>query len=278
MNKTTQQDFEKAREITPDIHSAKFDIERLESEKSLLEKSVEVSDNAFADACRKLLKSTERIKALEAERDELQNGLSVRNDEVTGLLGMNFELKTENSLLKTENERLKAEKDKVWDELMEYQKEVRRLKMADGKGCVCAAYSSSECGCDADWTPQIVYDLRSENKKLKEMLDWFFSRPYQVVDGVIDMQVGEMHLMNKPYQQYKKDFYSPTTSKTLEIQRAKDKVIYCVEENFAGINLPSQNSIDEKYYYLVARIKDVRDKWVALKALDALTEEEEGKA
>jgi hypothetical protein len=28
------------------------------------------------------------------------------------------------------------------------------------------AYSRSECACDADWTPQEVYDLRVENKKL----------------------------------------------------------------------------------------------------------------
>ena len=39
--------------------------------------------------------------------------------------------------------------------------------MADGKGCKCAAYSESECGCDADWTPQEVYDLRAEIERLR---------------------------------------------------------------------------------------------------------------
>jgi hypothetical protein len=39
--------------------------------------------------------------------------------------------------------------------------------MADGKGCKCAAHSESECGCDADWTPQEVYDLRSEAELLR---------------------------------------------------------------------------------------------------------------
>ena len=35
--------------------------------------------------------------------------------------------------------------------------------MADGKGCKCAAYSSSDCGCpDVDWTPQEVYDLQAK--------------------------------------------------------------------------------------------------------------------
>ena len=27
------------------------------------------------------------------------------------------------------------------------------------------AYSSSECACDADWTPQEVYDLRELNRR-----------------------------------------------------------------------------------------------------------------
>lgn len=42
--------------------------------------------------------------------------------------------------------------------------------MADGKGCKCGAYDQSECGCDADWTPQEVYDLRAENAQLKEAI------------------------------------------------------------------------------------------------------------
>ena len=42
--------------------------------------------------------------------------------------------------------------------------------MADGKGCKCAAYSENECACDADWTPQEVYDLRAENERLKKAI------------------------------------------------------------------------------------------------------------
>jgi hypothetical protein len=54
--------------------------------------------------------------------------------------------------------------------------------MADGKGCKCAAYSESECGCDADWTPQEVYDLRAEVARLRlndaerEAVEWAVSR------------------------------------------------------------------------------------------------------
>jgi len=43
--------------------------------------------------------------------------------------------------------------------------------MADGKGCKCAAHSESECGCDADWTPQEVYDLRSDVEMLRIRAD-----------------------------------------------------------------------------------------------------------
>ena len=42
--------------------------------------------------------------------------------------------------------------------------------MADGKGCKCAAYSESECACDADWTPQEVYDLRAANAAVYGLL------------------------------------------------------------------------------------------------------------
>ena len=58
--------------------------------------------------------------------------------------------------------------------------------MADGKGCKCAAYDQSECGCDADWTPQEVYDLRAELKNIKLLVRRFFdavaSVPFRAVD------------------------------------------------------------------------------------------------
>ncbi|NDD52357.1 hypothetical protein EBZ39_00495 [bacterium] len=42
--------------------------------------------------------------------------------------------------------------------------------MADGKECKCHAHSEAECGCDADWTPQEVYDLRESNARLLGLL------------------------------------------------------------------------------------------------------------
>lgn len=50
--------------------------------------------------------------------------------------------------------------------------------MADGKGCKCAAYDESECGCDADWTPQELVDARAEIARLRltdaerEAVEW----------------------------------------------------------------------------------------------------------
>jgi len=59
--------------------------------------------------------------------------------------------------------------------------------MADGKGCKCAAYSESECACDADWTPQEVYDLRAENARLKEAI-----RRIAEQDATLSVQGGNV--------------------------------------------------------------------------------------
>jgi len=43
-------------------------------------------------------------------------------------------------------------------------------RVGDGVGCKCEARSEAECGCDADWTPQEIYDLRAENERLREAI------------------------------------------------------------------------------------------------------------
>ena len=35
-------------------------------------------------------------------------------------------------------------------------------KYTPGQDCECSAYSESECGCGADWTPSEVYELREK--------------------------------------------------------------------------------------------------------------------
>lgn len=39
-----------------------------------------------------------------------------------------------------------------------------------GEGCLCHAHSESECGCDVDWTPREVYELREQRDRLAEAL------------------------------------------------------------------------------------------------------------
>ena len=39
-----------------------------------------------------------------------------------------------------------------------------------GAGCECFARDQSECGCDADWTPAEVYELRSRVAELEQAI------------------------------------------------------------------------------------------------------------
>lgn len=46
-------------------------------------------------------------------------------------------------------------------------------KYIPGEGCLCHAHSEAECGCDADWTPREVYELREQRDRLAEALKDF---------------------------------------------------------------------------------------------------------
>ena len=43
--------------------------------------------------------------------------------------------------------------------------------MADGEDCTCEAFTYLECCCNADWTPQIVYDQQARIKQLEKALN-----------------------------------------------------------------------------------------------------------
>jgi hypothetical protein len=43
-------------------------------------------------------------------------------------------------------------------------------KYIPGKDCQCLAHNEYECGCDADWTPREVYELREQRDRLAEAL------------------------------------------------------------------------------------------------------------
>jgi len=44
-------------------------------------------------------------------------------------------------------------------------------KYIPGQGCLCHAHSEAECGCDVDWTPREVYELREQRDRLAEALE-----------------------------------------------------------------------------------------------------------
>lgn len=46
-----------------------------------------------------------------------------------------------------------------------------KLLHCDGRDCTCHAYGSSECACDADWTPAQVYKLQSELATLRALVE-----------------------------------------------------------------------------------------------------------
>jgi hypothetical protein len=59
--------------------------------------------------------------------------------------------------------------------------------MSDGKGCRCAAHSESECGCDADWTPQELIDARAEIARLRDAIRRLAEQDatLSVIDGAV---------------------------------------------------------------------------------------------
>lgn len=58
-----------------------------------------------------------------------------------------------------------------------------------GRGCTCAAYSSNECACDADWTDPEVYELRNQlntaNQRIQRCYD-------MMITGDPEMEFSEI--------------------------------------------------------------------------------------
>ena len=44
-------------------------------------------------------------------------------------------------------------------------------KYTPGQDCGCYAYSESECGCGADWTPSEVHELRGKLERERALAD-----------------------------------------------------------------------------------------------------------
>jgi hypothetical protein len=57
-----------------------------------------------------------------------------------------------------------------------------------GKGCMCHAHSESECGCDVDWTPREVYELRETISDLETRHAATMLHTQSIVDEANDLR------------------------------------------------------------------------------------------
>lgn len=76
---------------------------------------------------------------------------------------------------------------------MKYKTLREIIDYVEGSQCVCNAYSSHECGCDADWTPSSVYELQWKLNKLLEYMDNVVTqhKPYDYIQNSFKTIVQE---------------------------------------------------------------------------------------
>ncbi len=57
-----------------------------------------------------------------------------------------------------------------------------------GKGCLCHAHSEAECGCDVDWTPREVYELREECMEQARLLGMSSERELKLLAEIKSLE------------------------------------------------------------------------------------------
>ena len=63
-----------------------------------------------------------------------------------------------------------------------------------GKGCQCCANSESECGCpDVDWTDPRIYELETQNAKLRGLLEACKSGMHPNMRELVEMKLNELN-------------------------------------------------------------------------------------
>ena len=55
-----------------------------------------------------------------------------------------------------------------------------------GEGCECHAHGEAECGCDANWTPREVYELREQRDRLAEALELLVTTDHESKEAFIE--------------------------------------------------------------------------------------------
>lgn len=59
-------------------------------------------------------------------------------------------------------------------------------KYIPGEGCECHAHSEAECGCDVDWTPREVYELREQRDRLVGALELLVTTDHESKEAFIE--------------------------------------------------------------------------------------------
>ena len=70
-------------------------------------------------------------------------------------------------------------------------------KYTPGQDCNCHAYSESECGCDADWTPSEVYELREKLAAERALADRL-AEALMSTDSIIRKEVSLIGQWSSP--------------------------------------------------------------------------------
>lgn len=120
--------------------------------------------------------------------------------------------------------------------------------MSDGKGCKCAAYSASDCGCpDVDWTPQEIYDLREklstlreENERLKKQVD-----ASRLVQETLDKE-GSVNLAVRML-----DYRDKNASLTAQVRVMGEALRMVKIANHIDVKKPSEDCLKEHFVILL---------------------------
>lgn len=53
-----------------------------------------------------------------------------------------------------------------------------------GIDCKCGVWSSNECGCDADWTDPVVYELRAKIRQIEALINLSGSNSDSILEAL----------------------------------------------------------------------------------------------
>lgn len=93
-------------------------------------------------------------------------------------------------------------------------------KYTPGQDCNCHAYSESECGCGADWTPSEVYELREQLAAERALADRLAAALTDCMGDSAELLGERSWWKDEPRKSYQEDY-----NKTLTNCKRADSVI-----------------------------------------------------